>query len=226
MLPVPVNDSSMSTDTENIGNELDAIVGEIKEGKALQTIQEKKIKKYQTALTKKQRKELTAYNESKTTPDIINNFRLMDKELLSHLTSKRNDGLTFLFINDGTSAQATKMILPLREQLINELDIKATSELMLLDSSLINYNRFLIYQHWISRILDGGINSENALSIERLNKMSDSALNQYKVGIETLKSMKITSVKLNIKNSQVNVGSNQQILKVDGKTDNFGRLEK
>ena len=226
MLPVPVNDSSMSTDTGNIGNELDAIVGEVKEEKLLKTYRDKKFKEEQKNLTKKQKEELRIYNEAKTVSDVVDSFRLMDKEVLNRLTSKHNDGMTFLFANDSTAVQSTKVILPLKEQLINELDIKSTAELMLLDSSLINYGRFLTYQHWISRMFDEGINSEKTLSIERLNKMSDSALNQYKVGIETLKSMKITSVKLNIKNSQVNVGSNQQILKMEGKSDNFGKLEK
>ena len=182
-----------------------------------------KIKELRSHMTKEQIELIDKFNDAETTAEVINLFRLIKKDNKEHfknehLKNEVNDGLLFMVFKDSVSAVTMKVILPLRERLIEELDIKTTSEKILLDAALINYNRFLSYQAWISKLLEWGVRDESSKTIERFNKMSDSSLNQFNRGLETLRTLKLTPLKVSIKNSQVNLGNNQQIMKLDDKS--------
>jgi hypothetical protein len=188
-------------------------------------------------LEKKQIEAVKEYNAVASIAELADVYHNKFDEKSQELFCKGiNEALVYLPVSESKfSLQLLKIIYPMRNLLKKEYDITTKSETMLLDSAMISYHRFLVFNQWIETYLNSGISSEKALIVERFQKMSDNSLNQYVRIMDVIRSMRLTAVNVNIKNSQVNVGQHQQIIKMDGqesnnqendKSNNFGNQGK
>lgn len=157
---------------------------------------------------------ISAFNTSRDIQETGRIFYEMDEATKEMITSgKANDFLSYVALDDDGSQTFFKVVFPMRHQLIKEYDIRTKSEYMILDSAVMNYARFLTYQRRISYYTGINLCKDSSLILERLNRMSENALNQFNRGIEALRTVKLSPLPVKIFNSQVNVGNNQQILK-------------
>lgn len=163
------------------------------------------------------------YGKAETVKEVLDLIENMDDATLKYLNTGRKELLSYASICDTGGLMGIKVSLKSRDNLIKEYDIKTTSEKILLDMGLQGYARYFGFQAIISTILDNKpFNEETALIIERLQRLSDSALNRFTSSLETIRSMKLIPIKVNINNSQINVGNNQQI-NTGIKSNNFGK---
>ncbi len=149
----------------------------------------------------------------------------MDDDIKLKIVTGTNQDIIFNLLTDHYAIQNFKIIYPMREELIKEFEIKTRSERMLLDSAIICYVRFLVYQKNISSILKSDFFPDRGLNIDRYQRISESAIIQFNRTLESIRRMKIMHVNFNFSNSQVNLGKNQQINNSIPNPNNFGSEE-
>ena len=182
----------------------------------------KKIQKKESIKVKRKnndiRNKLIEYSRADRLASISKKYNKMDIDTLKELHIYLEKFLLGSTLKgNGKKHDMLLFAHPMREDLIKEYGVITRSEFMLLDAVIINYLKFISYQQYLACCLyaDNGIGSSSIKNIEKLQKVSDISFNNYLHSMSVLRQMKLNPMNINIKNSQVNIGKNQQIINKD-----------